>query len=202
LEENPTNLDLYNFSVEECDEDPSRSVGFPDAGSLEGGLNLRDQGTGYIHHLGTDAADTDDWGTLELCRCIELAARDWGNFRRVRMQVGDMSLQNGGYFRPHASHQNGIDADMRYMRNDREDPLDLASSYDLETYYDKLATFTIMVRMIDRCNVQHLFTDPTVIGFTNEDLFAASNAESNEGWLKYASGHTDHFHLRIHQPID
>ena len=200
LETNPTNVNLYQFDVEECDEDPSTAVGFPDGGTLTGGLNLRDTGDGYIHHLGTDAADTDDWGTLDLCRCIQLAGREWGVFHNVRMQVGDMSLQNGGHFSPHVSHQNGRDADMRYMRNDREDPLDIASSFQRDTYYDKLATFTIMVNLINQCRVQTLFTDPTVVGFTNDELFSASDVETNGNWLQYASGHTDHFHLRIHQP--
>src|SRR5260221_4783014 len=101
LEENPVNVNLYHFNVEECDVDPSTAVGFPDAGSLTGGINLRDNGAGYTHILGTDPVDTDDWGTLELCRCIQLAGREWGVFHPVRIQVGDMSLQRGGYFNPH-----------------------------------------------------------------------------------------------------
>lgn len=200
LEENPTNVNLYHFDIEACDEDPSSAVGTANAGSLTGGLNLRDNGDGYTHYLGTDPTDFDDWGTLELCRCIQLAARKWGVFHNVRMQVGDMSLQNGGYFSPHSSHQNGIDADMRYMRKDREDGLDIASSYERETFYDELATFTIMVNMINLCDVQYFFTDPTIVGFTNEDLYNVSDANSNGNWLHYENGHTNHFHLRIINP--
>jgi murein endopeptidase len=39
-----------------------------------------------------------------------------------RVGVGDLSLRHGGYFGPkHATHQNGLDADVYYPRKDRRE---------------------------------------------------------------------------------
>ncbi len=47
-----------------------------------------------------------------------------------RINVLDISRQGGGPFLPHGSHQNGLDVDIRYVRNDGQDgPLDLGTEY-------------------------------------------------------------------------
>jgi murein endopeptidase len=198
LELNPTNYNLYGFHVDSCDNNPSQAIGMPNHGSLEGGINLTDSEEGYYHFLGSDQMDTDDWGTLALCKCIQKTGRDWG-IAPPRMGVGDMSLQNGGYFPPHGSHQNGIDVDMRYVRSDEvEDAMDIASSHQRENY-DTTRTMGLFVAFIENCNVTDIFCDISTMGFTNEDLAMWAD-KPNINWMKYSSGHTDHFHVRIAQP--
>jgi murein endopeptidase len=55
-----------------------------------------------------------------LLRVLDRYARD--RSRAPRIGVGDLSLRRGGPFGPkHATHQNGLDADVYYPRRDRRE---------------------------------------------------------------------------------
>jgi murein endopeptidase len=66
------------------------------------------------------------WGTDQLVRVLLKVARDHRSAhpRAPRMAIGDLSRPRGGDFGPqfgyigHASHQNGLDADIYYPRAD------------------------------------------------------------------------------------
>jgi murein endopeptidase len=66
------------------------------------------------------------WGTDRLVRVLLRVARDFhaAHPREPRMAVGDLSRPHGGNFGPqfgyigHATHQNGLDADVYYPRAD------------------------------------------------------------------------------------
>jgi murein endopeptidase len=66
------------------------------------------------------------WGTDRLVRILLDVARDYraAHPRAPRMAIGDLSRPRGGDFGPqfghigHASHQNGLDADVYYPRAD------------------------------------------------------------------------------------
>ena len=60
----------HGFDTTVVNTNPSIAKGTPGNGSLEGGINLPDNGEGYYHYLGTDPIDTDDWGTLALNKGI------------------------------------------------------------------------------------------------------------------------------------
>ena len=108
---------LYQFDPTRFDLNPSRAIGTPSSGSLTGGLNLPDTGTGYYHYQGTDTIPyTDDWGTLALMNTIEDGGRCWRSRAGRRAGIGDLSLRNGGEWADHESHENGRDADARYVR--------------------------------------------------------------------------------------
>lgn len=121
------NRQSYGFDTTIFDHNPSIASGTRSNGQLLNGLNLPDTGFGYIHYLNQDIKDSDDWGTLSMINVIEQVGRE---FRRKpcqtfysladflpREQPGDMSRQLGGAFSPHVEHQNGLDVDVRYVRN-------------------------------------------------------------------------------------
>jgi murein endopeptidase len=66
------------------------------------------------------------WGTDRLVRVLLSVARAYhrAHPRAPRMAIGDLSRPHGGDFGPrfgyigHASHQNGLDADVYYPRSD------------------------------------------------------------------------------------
>ena len=156
-------------------------------GWLENGLNLVNSGTGYYHYLGTDGIDTDDWGVLHLINMIEGAGRDWyDNFMTpARIGVGDMSLRNGGKWDDHSSHENGLDVDVRYVRNDNQDSsLNIA---DDQSHYDTAATSYLMNLFVFSASVQII-------------LYDSVNAHLVGGPLLHWPGHSDHFHIRIDDP--
>jgi murein endopeptidase len=108
----------------------SRAIGLTNDGRLACGVQLSAE---------TDALVTWDfpfarspnrgerrWGTRKLVDAIELISLDYGTRFPIgpRLVVGDLSRRHGGPFGPkyggvgHASHQNGLDVDIYYPRND------------------------------------------------------------------------------------
>ncbi len=114
-------------------EPRSRSLGLPWSGSLAGGVRLPPQSE---HHFTWDSvrkrSPSREWrrhGNARLVRTIlgvlaEYAAAHPGS---ARVGVGDLSRPRGGDFGSryggigHASHQNGLDADVYYPRRDRRE---------------------------------------------------------------------------------
>lgn len=173
---------------------PSIAHGSPGDGWIEKALNLVNQGTGYYHYLGGDIIDTDDWSVLHLTNMVEGAGRDWYNSGySPRIGVGDMSIGDaqaqafGGPFPPHSWHQNGLDVDFRYVRNDgNEIGLNIASSDSI--YYDVDATVALMNFLLDNANVTIIYVDTVHAGIVVS------------GPIRHLSGHQDHFHVQILDP--
>jgi len=206
---NPTNrignypiAGFYVFDTLRWDINQSRAQLGPSDGYLDFGMNLRDAGDGYAHYLGNDQVDTDDWGTGHLLRLIEGSGRSWADSISTRgyphMMTGDMSLRTGGSFYPHASHRNGLDVDVRYIRKDRSETLGLNICTD-GAQYDTTATLglfnTIVVLNGDGRNgmpwVEYIFVDTACVGIV---------AHPDDPYIRYEDGHQDHFHVRIRDP--
>ena len=185
----------HGFDTTVVDANPSIAHGTPTNGWLEGGINLPDEGRGYYHHYGIDPVDRDDWGTLTLINMVEGGGRDWMKwYFTPRIGILDMSLQNGGpftnYYSPsdtdHVSHQNGLDVDVRYVRNDgQETSLNIAGSDSI--YYDVEATATLMNYLIANANVTLIYIDTV-------------HAHLTDNILHHWPGHEHHFHVRIEDP--
>jgi len=196
---------LYGFDTTRFDLNPSRASGTRSSGSLVGGLNLPDTGFGYRHYLGSDSKDTDDWGTLSLINVIEQVGRQ---FRRrpcqtfyfdadrlPREQSLDMSLQYGGPFvvngvRQHDEHQNGLDVDVRYMRDDGEGLLDLSDGLQ-RSHFDQTATLELLSCFLRTGRVIRILYDSALTNIVN--------APGDTTLLDFPD-HTDHFHVRIADP--
>ncbi len=194
VETNSANSYL-GLKPDSADANPSFAHGSPCDGWIENALNLVNQGTGYYHYLGEDIIDTDDWSVLHLINMIEGAGRNWysNGYTPPRIGVGDMSKgdaqtqQFGGLFPPHSCHQNGLEADFRYVRNDgQEIGLNIAGSDSI--YYDVDATVDLMNFLIDNANVTIIYVDTVHAGIVVSDP------------IRHLSGHQDHFHVLILDP--
>jgi len=173
----------HPFDPESCDRDPTVVVGEPHDGGIQGAINLKDVGVGYRHYRGGDPSDGDDWGSLALINCIEAIGRRWGD-RRPRININDLSVNTGGRFSPHRSHQNGLDVDVRYVRNDGADgPLDLELTPDL---HDADATREMLEAFFAACPVHVVFADLDSLGF-----------KPGDARVRHANGHSNHFHVRL-----
>ncbi len=177
--------------------DPSEPGGLAYDGSLTSGLNLADRFASlpYYHDPGSDALDSDDWGAHELIRTLELASQCWTRYlrqvhREARPRIGvlDLSVRGGGPFPPHASHQNGLDMDVRYVRSDRaEAPLNLATADSVN--FDLIGSLELMACFARQdSSVERIFVDPTLMG-RFEDWTG--------GRISGVSGHHHHFHVRV-----
>lgn len=111
--------------------------GLPIAGWLELGQPLP-FGFGYYN---THSHTFHSYGCPNgMLGTIQSVGSGW--VRVPNMGVLDISQLSGGLFPPHSRHQNGLDVDIRYVRNDfLEIPLDLS----LEPYrYDWAGTQTLI----------------------------------------------------------
>ena len=108
----------------------SVAVGTPAAGRLERGVRLPASGPGFFTWDPVLRRSPNRawrrWGTDRLVRVLLRVAREHhrAHPRAPRMAIGDLSRPRGGDFGPqfgyigHATHQNGLDADIYYPRAD------------------------------------------------------------------------------------
>lgn len=128
-------------------------------------------GTGW-YHFNDDG--NDDWGTANAIAQFKKVAADWNALGYgVRIGVGDISLQHGGYFSPHESHQNGLDMDIRCILTSGEGPCDWRNAGYSRARTQKLVDLLYATGQVERI----LFNDPNVSRVT------------------YYSGHDNHLHV-------
>lgn len=161
--------------------------GTPQSGSLSNDASLPDSGVRYYHYLGGDAPNTDDWSCPGILQEIIDAGIHW--IPSPRIGVGNISRQGGGSFNPpHTSHQNGLDLDIRYVKNNgMEGPLDLTVPSDA-ALYNQQGTQALVNWF---CNV----AGATLI-LAHEDAQLTSTTCT----ILEDAGHSDHFHLRFPDP--
>jgi protein MpaA len=133
---------------------PSRSLGVPWEGRLVGGVQLPPEGDEFFTwdhvHNRSPNPGSRRFGNARLVRVLERVFGDYAaaNPGAARIGVGDLSRQHGGDFGRrfgppgHASHQNGLDADVYYPRRDRrERPPTAARQIDRRLAQDLLDRF-------------------------------------------------------------
>jgi murein endopeptidase len=159
------------------------------SGSLVGGWNLPNQGTGYYHDPVNDAPDTDDFGGREsTIRLIEIVGAQWTP--NPRFGVLDISRQFGGSFQPdHTEHQNGLDIDVRYVRNDgQEGRVNVANQQNL---YSRDLTIQLMNLFATNGTLYRILVSPQA-NITSADVPGAN--------IVAMDGHDDHFHVSLVDP--
>ncbi|MEW6582663.1 MAG: penicillin-insensitive murein endopeptidase [Actinomycetota bacterium] len=111
--------------------------GTPNAGWLEGGVRLPIEGVGFYTYnpiTGRPPGGADRrFGTEALVRQLLALGRWWEATYpdAPRLGIGDLSRPEGGPFRDaHASHQNGLDVDIRLPRRDGVEGPSNPGNYD------------------------------------------------------------------------
>jgi murein endopeptidase len=109
----------------------SRSLGRPWAGRLVDGVQLPSEGPLFFTWDPVrNRSPNRDWRRWGSDRLVQTVLRVLGEFQAAhpnapRVGIGDLSRPHGGDFGPrfgapgHASHQNGLDADIYYPRRDK-----------------------------------------------------------------------------------
>ena len=144
------------------------------------------------------------WATRETVEDLELA------FRAVRRQFPDsapgrlshMGAKDGGYLRPHRSHQSGRDADIGfYYKGDRIPP----RGAPRERLMDPARNWALLRALITETDVQMILVDRHIQAVLHK--FALSIGEDARwltqvfgGIVKHARSHRDHFHVRFYAP--
>jgi len=180
----------------------SISVGFADAGRLINGVQVPAGEAWRV--LVPEYA----WGTQETVAAIEVVAR------AVRerfpdappLPVSHMSKHDGGWLRPHQSHQSGRDVDLGFyakpgvavaaVSGKHTESLDAPQNWAL---IRALATDTdVAVILVDRRVIDLLYATALAAGEDRGWLDAIFLGK--EPLVQHARGHRDHFHVRFFAP--
>lgn len=142
--------------------------------SRAGFIQLANSGPGFYGYY----ASSKRWGRPALVYGIERAARRFkaANPSAPRLGVGDISLQNGGDIAGHASHERGVDADFRPIRNDGQE----GRTTRFQSNYSRTYTNRVIQLIRSETRVHLIF-------------FNDLNISGVQRW----PNHDNHFHVRI-----
>jgi hypothetical protein len=169
----------------------SIAVGSPSAGRLIRGVQLPARGTNFStwdpNLRRSPNRGWRRWGTDRLVRLLLTVAREYraAHPRARPLLIGDLSRPHGGNFGPqfgyvwHASHQNGLDADVYFPRRDR---VRRAASSAAE---------------IDRRLSQDLVDRFVRAGATDVFVGPSTRLTGSPGVVQVLVDHDDHLHVRI-----
>jgi murein endopeptidase len=173
----------------------SVALGLPWSGRLVNGVQLPREGELFITWDPVLRRSPNRhwrrWGTDRLVRLLlrVLAEQRDAYPDAPRIAIGDLSRPRGGDFGKrfgsigHASHQNGLDADVYYPRRDgRERRADLVRQVDLELAQD------LVTRLASARIVTDVFVGPAT---------GLVGPRKKVGVLEH---HDDHLHVRIRPP--
>ncbi|WNG22164.1 LysM peptidoglycan-binding domain-containing protein [Cystobacter fuscus] len=119
------------------------------------------------------------------------------------LRVNQISSRDGGYLRPHKSHQSGRDVDLGFYYP----TVDPIRAREREKYIDLELNWALIKSLIQHTDVQMILVDKRVQKVLRE--YALSKGEDpkwvsslfgDSALIKHARGHRDHFHVRFYNP--
>ncbi|QDE96327.1 peptidoglycan-binding protein LysM [Myxococcus xanthus] len=179
----------------------SMAVGFAHSGRL---VNARQfpQGDDWIVVTPAGA-----WATEETVNYLAEAIRDVrARFPNAPpLRVNGMSHKEGGYMRPHKSHQNGRDVDVGFYyptvdpirTRAREHVIDVGMNW--EFIRSVLVKTDVQMILVDR-RVRKVIYDHAVRAGEDKAWLDSIFNDGPTGVVRHARGHRDHFHIRFHNP--
>lgn len=198
--------DLTEQRLEELwKKDPSAlgsvSVGFTDSGRLVNGRRFP-EGQDWLVVSPEKAWATDE--TIDyLTKVIREVRERYPDAPLLR--VNQISAREGGYLRPHKSHQNGRDVDLGFYYP----TVDPVRASEREKYIDVRLNWALLRTLISDSDVQLILVDRRVQKVLYD--YALKTGE-DKAWLdsvfhagersivKHARRHRDHFHVRFFNP--
>ena len=165
----------------------SLALGTPNAGRLQNGVRMPVEWPGlYTYDPQTQRPPGDPhrmWGTAALVKDV-LEVGEWWHAthpKQPRLGIGDLTPDGGGYAIGHASHENGLDVDIRLPRGDGvEGPADAGS-------YDRELTQQLVDKLV-ALGAQYVFVGPSL------------DVHGPPGIVVTWPNHDDHVHWRIPDP--
>lgn len=185
--------------------DVSRSMGLANGGTLENPCRIAAAGAGYV------AASGNVWATDESVAWIQWAAAQVAQQYpgSAPLVVGSLSAEQGGFLKPHKSHQSGRDADLGYFHTTRSHArrFELTGAGNL----DAEKTWAFVEALLYTSEVTFIFMDYEIQAALYEALLDNGWIETTlsplfqypagpgvaRGIIRHASGHADHFHVRF-----
>jgi LysM repeat protein len=181
----------------------SISVGFNDAGRLINAARMPE------HDAWELVVPEYAWGTAETVDSLQKAALAVRELHptAAALRINHIGRKDGGYLRPHRSHQAGRDADLGFyyragvgpggLRGNRIPYMELAQNWAL---LRSLITMTdVQVILVDKKVQAALYAHALTVGEDKgwlDSIFHAGSASL----VQHARRHRDHFHVRFFSP--
>lgn len=189
-----------------------QAVGFYSKGSLINPSQLPNDGVGFLKLFQPRdrAYATQDLVTLIENAASAIALAFPGG---ERMQMGDFSQREGGQISGHASHQNGLDVDVKFFNHAHleQDPMG-TNGFDeifvdeknqVTPNYDFERNEALVKFVVDSGLVRRIFVDGNIKKAFCDRAKASGEYRDDLEWLRRLrplEGHQDHFHIRIACP--
>ena len=198
-----SDAELEKKFVEDLESLGSVSVGLAEAGRVMNGVQL--QPSAHVAVVTPENA----WGTSETIGYLDAVAEDVAAAcpSAEPLRVNHIGKKEGGYLRPHFSHQSGRDVDIGFyyapgtdIRNLKRERI---SAMDLE------ANWALVKALAAKADVQVVLLDRKVQAALYEfgkakgeevallDALFKNGAQSK---FQHARRHKDHFHVRFFSP--
>ncbi|MBX7197498.1 MAG: penicillin-insensitive murein endopeptidase [Sandaracinaceae bacterium] len=200
---------------------PSKSIGAPNHGRLEGGVHL--ESGPHLRVVGAYAVGDARFGVRELVEAIDHAAREVRKrFPDAVLGVGHLSHKDGGEIERHHSHESGRDADLAFYLTDVAGrpvardrfmtilPNGIAAA-DSHVRFDDGRNWALVSALVSdpKARVTHIFA----VNYLRTRLLAyaarvgapaALRAKVAEVMMQphHALPHDDHFHVRVACPAN
>ncbi len=196
-------------------EPVNQVIGFYGKGKLRNPVTLAKAGPGYQLIF---PGRNHDWGSTGLVTAIEAVAASMDkDFPGAEpLQIADLSDKNGGRLSQHASHQNGLDADIVYYRMnhgiqepDAFDELqeDFVIDGRITQNFDFVRNWEVMRRLNATGRLDRIFVDKEIKKELCKYAKQASpevSAETSDRLRKLRPyyNHAHHMHVRFTCPKD
>lgn len=211
--EKPLSSDLLQTKSGEI-RPTNQAFGFPEEGYLRNATSVltRQQALNKKAYFEVVSPDRKKhFTTFEMAEIITKIGEYLNKLYSKVLYVSNLSAAQGGKLAPHASHQNGLDADLAYPTdiNNLKFPLVVRmktreyfpNNYSLEKTYN-LFKFLYTQKEV---TVDRIFVDKTIIkalcnyAKTNNELKEEniSILRTMSENIQHVDGHGDHFHVRI-----
>jgi murein endopeptidase len=183
------------------------SIGTPNRGRLSGGVQLPESDLYKVRR------PEESFGSSHTIHEIQEAIATFrdGSGYRGELLIGAISLERGGRFRPHRSHQSGRDVDIRLPKKPGAD-----AKSNVPTDIDWDAAWKLVEAFVEQGDAEYIFLDYSRqkrlydaakrAGASDSTLDKAIQypraRSTNHGVVRHAEGHLIHIHVRVQCPRD
>ena len=213
LDQTPPNSSNYlsedPFDITQGSVDQAQ--GFYSHGTLMNASEFDLEGDGFIKIF---RPRMRGFATYDMTEVVAIAAsqlaQDYRNGERI--QIGDVCAEHGGQLAEHISHQNGLDADIAYLRmNHHEQDPDVITGFEeifvqngkITANYDLERNWTFVKNIYATGRLVRIFMDPVIKAAICEYTQQIGENESGAEVLRRIrplANHQDHMHIRITCP--
>lgn len=187
-----------------------QAINSPSKGRLEKGTDLFQvaQAANFGFQVTKAVGTKDYYSTFGLARTIAKIAEGLKEILPDRiLYVTALSRWGGGFLSPHKSHQNGTDADVRYLRNDeRMGSLVVDSKGRLSSNFLAAPQWKLFKKAFETKNIEMIFVGPAIKRAMCEEARRSGDYKTGDQnsagaemlkRLVIEPNHNDHFHIRV-----